>query len=89
MVKILGILDIVAVIVLLSASSPGTPKGLVIIIAVLLCLKGFIFFFDIASIFDIGVGILLFLSLFIVLPPLLLFIVAGVLILKGIFSLAA
>ena len=89
MVKILGILDIFAVIVLLSVSfDASTPKGLVIITAALLCLKGSIFIFDPASIFDIGVGILLFLSLFMTLPLLLLLIVAAVLGFKGILSLA-
>ncbi|MCD6500915.1 hypothetical protein J7K42_02825 [bacterium] len=89
MLKVLGILDIIAALLLLAALSPDTPKGLVIVVASLICLKGFIFIFDPVSIFDVGVGILLFLSLFIILPFLLLFIVAGVLIVKGVLSLAA
>lgn len=89
MLKALGILDIVAAIVLLSAGVPGIPQGLVIVIATLICLKGFIFMFDIASIFDVGAGILLFLSLFITLPFLLLLVFACLLGVKGILSLVA
>lgn len=89
MLKALGILDIFAAIVLLSAGVPGIPQGLVIVIAALICLKGFIFIFDIASILDIGAGILLLLSLFIALPFLLLLVFAVLLGLKGILSLAA
>jgi len=89
MVKALGILDIVAAIVLLTVSFPDIPKGLVIVTATLICLKGFIFIFDIASIFDVGAGILLLLSLFITLPFLLLLVFACLLGVKGILSLAA
>ena len=60
MLKVLGILDIIAALLLLAALSPDTPKGLVIVVASLICLKGFIFIFDPVSIFDVGVGILLF-----------------------------
>lgn len=89
MVKILGILDILAAIILLSVSfNAGIPKGLVMVISSLLCLKGVIFIFNIISVFDIGIGILLLLSLFMILPPLLLFIAAGFLGVKGILSLA-
>ncbi len=89
MLKALGILDIVAAIVLLSASVPGIPQGLVIVIATLICLKGFIFISDIVSIFDVGVGVLLFLSLFMTLPFLLLLGFAVFLGVKGVLSLAA
>jgi len=89
MVKALGILDIVAAIVLLTVSVPGIPQGLVIVTVTLICLKGFIFIFDIASIFDVGAGILLLLSLFITLPFLLLLVFACLLGVKGILSLAA
>ncbi|PIR89766.1 hypothetical protein COS93_02060 [bacterium (Candidatus Gribaldobacteria) CG07_land_8_20_14_0_80_33_18] len=93
MVKILGILDILTAIILLSlisaSSNIGPPKGMVILFGILICLKGLIFLRDIASVLDIGMGVLLFLSLFIVLPPLLLSIAAGFLGLKGILSLLA
>lgn len=89
MLKALGILDIFAAIVLLSAGVPGIPQGLVLVIAALICLKGFIFIFDIGSVFDIGGGILLLLSLFIALPFLLLLVFACLLGVKGILSLTA
>lgn len=89
--KILGILDILAALILLSIPFATVPKGLVIVVASLICLKGFVFILNMnmVSIFDIIIGILLFLSLFMTLPSLLLLVVAGYLGVKGVLSLAA
>ncbi len=90
MMKILGILDIFVAIILLSVSlNADIPKQVVVAVAALLCLKGFIFILDPASVIDVGIGILLLVSLFIALPFLVLLIPAGFLALKGTLSLAA
>jgi len=90
MVKALGIFDIFAAGLLVAAAySLPAPKGLIIAAAVYLFLKALIFLMDIGSLFDVIAGILLILSLFMTLPPILLFIVAGLIGLKGIMSLFA
>ena len=90
MVKILGLVDLMAVGLLLTTAYHLTvPHGLVIGVAVYLLLKGLIFIFDIGSWFDIIAGVLLILSLFIVVPPFVLFGAAALVGLKGIFSLFA
>ncbi len=63
--------------------------GLVVGIAVYLLLKAILFLMDIGSLFDIVAGIVLILSLSMSLPPLLLFILAGLVGLKGVMSLFA
>lgn len=69
----------------------GLPvaKGLVIAVAVYLLLKSLLFLMDIGSLFDIIGGVLLILSLFMVLPPLLLYVAAALVGLKGFMSLFA
>jgi hypothetical protein len=87
MIKILGALDVFGVIVLLSLFFKIEVSIIFLIaIAALLCLKGFIFIFDVASILDIAGGILILLGLFLTLPPVLFLIFAGVFLVKGIFS---
>ena len=90
MIQILGILDLAAA-GLLAGTAYHLPfaNGLIIGIAVYLILKSLLFLMDIGSLFDIVGGILLILSLFITLPPILLFIVAGLVGLKGVMSLFA
>ena len=90
MVQILGILDLIAA-GLLAGTAYNLPlaHGLIIGIAVYLILKSILFLMDIGSLFDIVGGILLILSLSMTLPPILLFIVAGLVGLKGVMSLFA
>jgi len=90
MIQILGILDLLAA-GLLAGTAYHLPlaHGLIIGIAIYLILKSLLFLMDIGSLFDIVGGILLILSLFMALPPILLFIVAGLVGLKGLMSLFA
>ena len=90
MVKILGVFDLFAAGLLVGAAySLPMPKGLVIVLAVYLLLKALLFLKDIGSLFDIAGGILLILSLSMSLPPIIFFVVAGLVALKGIMSLFA
>ena len=90
MVKILGILDLLAAGLLVCAAfNLNVPQGLVIALAVYLFLKALIFLKDIGSLFDVVAGILLILSLSMSLAPILLFVLAGLLGLKGLMSLFA
>jgi len=88
MIKILGLLDVFATLLLIGvAASLNIPQGLIITISAYLIIKGVIFIIDIASIFDITAGVLLILSLFINLPPVLLLIAAVLVGVKGFTSL--
>jgi hypothetical protein len=90
MVKIFGLLDLIATAILL-----GTPYGmpaakvLVIGLAVYLILKAIIFFADIGSVFDVIGGVVLILSLNMVLPDFIFYIAAALVGFKGIMSLFA
>lgn len=90
MIQILGILDLIAA-GLLAGTAYNVPfaHGLIIGIAVYLLLKSLLFLMDIGSLFDIVGGILLILSLSMTLPPILLFVVAGLVGLKGAMTLFA
>jgi len=90
MIQFLGILDILAA-GLLAGTAYHLPlaHGLIITVAVYLILKSLLFLMDIGSLFDIIGGILLILSLSMTLPPILLYISAGLVGLKGIMSLFA
>ena len=88
MVKFLGIFDILAAGLLVGAGYHlAMPQGLIIAVAIYLFLKALIFLMDIGSLFDIVAGILLILSLSMTLPPLVFFILAGLVGLKGMMSL--
>ena len=90
MVKFLGIFDILAAGLLVGAGYHlSMPQGLIITLAVYLILKALIFLTDIGSLFDALGGILLILSLSMALPPLVFFIAAGLVGLKGVMSLFA
>ena len=90
MVKFLGFLDLLAAGLLVGAGYHlPMPQGLVIGLAVYLLLKALLFLADIGSLFDVAGGILLILSLSMVLPPLVFYIVAGLVGLKGLMSLFA
>jgi len=90
MIKILGVFDLLAAGLLVGAGYHlAMPTGLVIVVAVYLFLKALIFLMDVGSLLDVAAGVLLILSLFIGLPPLVYFIIAGLIGLKGILSLFA
>lgn len=90
MVKILGILDLVAATLLLAVHyNVEIPRGLVMTVAVCLIIKGIIFLMDITSLVDIVAGILLIVSLSTALPALIILPVALFVGLKGIMSLPA
>lgn len=90
MIQFLGVLDLLAA-GLLAGTAYNLPlaHGLIIAVAVYLILKSLLFLMDIGSLFDLIGGILLILSLYMTLPPILLFIVAGLVGLKGLMSLFA
>jgi len=88
MVRILGIGDLLATVLLLAiAFNLDIPIGMLIFISIVLFLKSIIDLFDIGSIIDIGVVILFILTLFITVPSMILFIAAALIGLKGIMSL--
>ena len=90
MIKFLGFADILASIVLVALGfNLSLPDNMIIIFAGYLFLKALIFLVDIGSVFDIIGGALLVLSLFIALPPLVFFIGAVLIGLKGVMSLFA
>ena len=90
MVKILGILDIIVTVMLLAVVfNLDVPLGMIIFMSVCLFCKAFRFLFDIGSLFDIGAGALLILSIFTTPPSVILLIFAALLGLKGIMSLFA
>ena len=90
MMRILGLVDlIIAVLLLAIAFNLEVSKTIVVVFALCLILKAIVFICDIASICDIIVGVLLLLSIFMVLPQLILFIAAGFIGIKGILSLFA
>lgn len=90
MVKILGIADLLATALLLArAFNSDIPLEMLLFISAILFFKALICLFDIGSIIDIGVVILLILSIFLNIPSLILFIAAGFIGLKGVMSLFA
>jgi len=90
MIKFLGILDLMSAGALAgTAYNLPLAHGLVIGLAVYLIFKSILFLADIGSLFDIAAGVLLILSLFMVLPPILLFAAAALVGLKGVMSLFA
>ncbi|MEK7503653.1 MAG: hypothetical protein AAB577_01580 [Patescibacteria group bacterium] len=90
MIQFLGVLDLLAAGLLVgTAYNLPLPQGLIISLAVYLILKSLLFLMDIGSLFDIIGGILLILSISMALPPILLYIAAGLVGLKGLMSLFA
>jgi len=89
-IKIFGILDLIAAIIFgLSYYFHFIPKTIIFIIAGYLIIKGAIFLFskDIASIIDVGCGIVILLSIFLSISNLIFIITLIFLIQKGVFSL--
>lgn len=88
--KILGLIDIFATFLLLAiAYNIDVPSKIIIPVAVCLFLKALICLMDIGSMFDIGTGVLLILSLSMTFHPAILFIAAILIGSKGIMSLFA
>jgi len=88
MIKLLGLADLTAALLLMSRIFEIETFALIsIFFAIYLCIKGFIFIIDIGSALDIVAAILLILNIFFVLPGIILIIVAGLLGLKGLMSL--
>lgn len=88
MIKILGIGDIIAAILLfLIALSINLPQKLITIFMVYLIIKAVVFFMSWISLVDLAASILFFLSTYFILPKTLLIIIAILLLQKGIFSL--
>jgi hypothetical protein len=90
MIKILGVADIIcAAIILLLAFRIEVPWVLVFGAGAYLLLKVliFVFSFNIGSAIDIFALFFLFISLFLVVPPIFFFIAAALLVQKGLFSL--
>ncbi len=88
---LLGIADIVAALLLVRGfyEMISIPSEFIYIFAVYLFIKAIIFIFDIASIIDIAAGILLVLTLYFVVPPIVLLAFAAFLGLKGAMTLLA
>ena len=90
MVKILGFLDLFAAVILLSVVSLAkVPILVLIIVPILLFLKSLFSVFDIGSLIDDFIAILIILSIFIHLPLWLLFAGAVLIGFKGFLSFLA
>lgn len=90
MVKLLGLIDIFAAVLLLSiAFGIVIPASILIIIPSFLLVKASIYIADIGSITDVVIAILVVLSFFMILPFWILFAGAILMGIKGLMSLAA
>ncbi|PIN77162.1 hypothetical protein COV15_02880 [Candidatus Woesearchaeota archaeon CG10_big_fil_rev_8_21_14_0_10_34_12] len=89
MIKILGILDILAAILFTISFFLKIPTLIMLIIVFYLVIKGvfFLMFLDLASILDLIAGILIFLSLNTQLSIILNVLIIIFLVQKGVFSL--
>ena len=85
-VMLLGMLDLLIGLLAGAMALGISIKILVYLAAAYLIIKGFIFIKSLASLIDIVSGIVLASSLFVFIPPVLLWIAAIVLIQKAIFS---
>jgi hypothetical protein len=88
MIKLLGMGDIIAAILLFMIAFNINPiERVIIFFAAYLIIKGVIFFTSIASGIDLISGILILSSLYLKVPSIILMIIATLLLQKGIFSL--
>ncbi len=88
MIRVLGVLDIIASILLFITPFFNLPDRLVWIFAVYLIIKGVIFILSIISIVDVAGGAILLISLtHFAIPRTIVFILAFLILQKGIFSL--
>ncbi|MDD2731119.1 MAG: hypothetical protein PHW33_03285 [Candidatus Portnoybacteria bacterium] len=90
LVKILGLIDLLAAFLLLAiAAGVDAPLEVLIFIPLCLLLKASIALADAGGLTDLAIGILLVLSVFFPIHPYLLYIGAAIIGLKGLESLAA
>lgn len=90
MVGLLGLLDLHAAVLLAAfAWQAEVPVSVIAVTAVLLFAKACISLMDIGGLQDIAAVILMLLSLFLPVPPAILFIAAAFMAFKGLSSLAA
>ena len=95
LIKLFGVLDLLTAIVFLinnnfDKAHNWFPNSIVLILAVYLLLKGifFVLILDFASLIDIICAVIILISLYIWITPILAFLVIIFLAQKGIFSLA-
>ncbi|MDD2731794.1 MAG: hypothetical protein PHI53_01210 [Candidatus Pacebacteria bacterium] len=90
MLKILGILDVSAAILLAGiALNIEAPHELLIFITAYLFIKALIFILDIGSALDAFSGLMFLLSFFTVVPPFILYTASALLAVKGLMSISA
>jgi len=88
MVRLLGLIDIVAGFIFLAGFYQlEVPRGLLIAVGVILICKGLVFLINFFSWIDVAAGILLIFGLSSILPPQVLIGLTVYLALKGLFSL--
>ncbi len=88
MIKLLGILDIIAsAFLFFSVLNIYFPKQMGIVIAIYLILKGIIFITSLVSIIDVLSGIMLLAGFYFIIPRVIVIVIAILLLQKGIFSL--
>ena len=86
--KLFGLLDLYSAIVMLLVQFDVSPWRLILTAAGWLLLKGFMFRGELASMIDMGIG--LYHILMVVLPiPIVTYVLAGYLTIKGLMSLAS
>ena len=89
MVKILGLIDVLAGVALFSIMGGVVHMWAFLLLVVVLSLKASIAFFDIGGIIDIFVALLIFLSLFILMPSSMITVGLILILIKGVISLAS
>jgi|GEM_PF-4243297 len=87
MVKLLGVVDLFAGLVLFSIMGGVFHAGVFVVVAILLIIKGGVSFFDVGGITDLVVALLILLSFVFTLPYTLLLVVAVIITLKALVSL--
>ncbi len=89
MVKFLGVIDLLSAIALFSIKGGVIHTEAFLLLIVFLFLKASICFFDIGGIIDILIAIIIILSFFLSIPPLILIIGSLIVGIKGIISVAS
>ncbi len=89
MVKFLGLIDLLAGLVLFSIMGGVIHASFFAVFIIILILKASISFFDIGGAVDIVVALLIFLSLFIFVPHVILLIGMALIGIKGLVSIAS
>ncbi len=90
MVKLLGILDLLAATLLLGlASGAEVPVSVMVFVPLCIFIKGAIFIYDIGGITDVAIAVLIVLGIFSLVSPWVLFVGAAFIGIKAIESLLA